>query len=186
MSPNAIDLINLNLTILCYGFVFLFIFNLLKVNYYNPIVKTFLAVYKPISKLSIFPNQLYMIGLIAVCLKFASFQLFPYEIFTIAGIRFLPNNVSIEISGVIAFIGTIIFALNIIFYSVIGSVILSWVSPNNSHPVLELIDEISNKTLNPIKKVIPSMGGLDFSPIFIFIAINVISNFLQNIIILIV
>ena len=186
MSPNIAELANLIISMLCYSFVLLFIFNLLKVNYFNPIVKAFVTAYKPISKLSIFSYRLFIIALIAVCLKFASFQLLPYEIFTIAGIRFSPNNVSIEISGVIAFIGTIIFALNIIFYSVIGSVILSWVSPNNSHPVLELIDEISNKTLNPIKKVIPSMGGLDFSPIFIFIAINVISNFLQNIIILIV
>jgi YggT family protein len=30
----------------------------------------------------------------------------------------------------------------------------------------------------PIRKVIPSMGGLDFSPIFIFIAIQIIRNFL--------
>jgi len=170
MSPNLIDLINLNLTILCYGFVFLFLFNLLKVNYHNPIVKTFLAVYRPISKLSIFPNQLYMIGLIAVGLKFASFQLL------------FSNQYEASVLILVAFITIIRIALDIIFFTVIGSVILSWVSPNNENPALELIDEISNKILNPIKQVIPSMGGLDFSPIFLFILINVILGWLQDII----
>ena len=170
MSPNLIDLINLNLTILCYGFVFLFLFNLLKVNYHNPIVKAFLAVYRPISKLSIFPNQLYMIGLIAVGLKFASFQLL------------FSNQYEISVLILVAFITIIRIALDIIFFTVIGSVILSWVSPNNENPALELIDEISNKILNPIKQVIPSMGGLDFSPIFLFILINVILGWLQDLI----
>ena len=170
MSPNLIDLINLNLTILCYGFVFLFLFNLLKVNYHNPIVKPFLAVYRPISKLSIFPNQLYMIGLIAVGLKFASFQLL------------FSNQYETSVLILVAFITIIRISLDIIFFTVIGSVILSWVSPNNENPALELIDEISNKILNPIKQVIPSMGGLDFSPIFLFILINVILGWLQDLI----
>jgi YggT family protein len=82
----------------------------------------------------------------------------------------------------VAFITIIRIALDIIFFTVIGSVILSWVSPNNENPALELIDEISNKILNPIKQVIPSMGGLDFSPIFLFILINVILGWLQDII----
>jgi len=30
----------------------------------------------------------------------------------------------------------------------------------------------------PIRKIIPPMGGLDFSPIFIFIGIQLIRNFL--------
>lgn len=170
MSPNIVDLTNIILSILCYGFVYLFIFNALKVNYFNPIVKVFVAAYKPISKLSVFSNQLYTIGLIAVGLKFLSFQLLyssQYEALVLI---------------IIAFIEIIKIALNIIFFSIIGSVILSWVSPNNDHPAPELINEISDNVLNPIKKFIPSMGGLDFSPIFAFILINVIISFLQDII----
>ena len=49
MSPNMAQLANLIISMLCYGFVLLFIFNLLKVNYFNPIVKAFVSAYKPIS-----------------------------------------------------------------------------------------------------------------------------------------
>ena len=71
--------------------------------------------------------------------------------------------------------------LRIIFFAVIGGVILSWVSPENSNPFLQLIEEISYKTLAPIRKYIPSAGGLDFSPLFILIMINLLESFLTDI-----
>ena len=71
MSPNIAELANLIISMLCYSFVLLFIFNLLKVNYFNPIVKAFVTAYKPISKLSIFSYRLFIIaidsGLFEVC-----------------------------------------------------------------------------------------------------------------------
>jgi YggT family protein len=32
--------------------------------------------------------------------------------------------------------------------------------------------------LAPVRKIVPSIGGLDFSPIFIFVGIQLIRNFL--------
>ena len=71
--------------------------------------------------------------------------------------------------------------LRIIFFAVIGGVILSWVSPENSNAFLQLIEEISYKALSPIRKYIPSAGGLDFSPLFILIMINLLESFLTDI-----
>ena len=71
--------------------------------------------------------------------------------------------------------------LRIIFFAVIGGVILSWVSPENSNAFLQLIEEISHKALAPIRKYIPSAGGLDFSPLFILIMINLLESFLTDI-----
>ena len=169
MSPNMAELANLIISMFCYSFVLLFIFNLLKVNYFNPIVKAFVTAYKPISKLSIFPNQLYMIGL------FAGFQI------ALAS-QSLSSEYENSVLLIIAIIQILRIGIDIIFYSVIGSVILSWVSPEKTNPALELIDEISNKVLSPVRNFIPSAGGIDFSPILIFIAISMISNFLQDII----
>jgi YggT family protein len=61
-------------------------------------------------------------------------------------------------------------------------VILSWVAPNNPNPMLKIIDEISTKLLEPIRKFIPSAGGLDFSPIFALILIRQIEILLASII----
>ena len=68
------------------------------------------------------------------------------------------------------------------FYCVIGSVVLSWVAPGNNHPLLQIIEEISSKLLAPIRKFIPSAGGLDFSPIFALILIRQLEILLASII----
>ena len=68
------ELLSLGLGVLSYAFILLFIFNLLKIDYYNPIVKGFINIYKPISKISFFSNQLYTIFIIAVLLRFSNFS----------------------------------------------------------------------------------------------------------------
>ena len=68
MNSN-LEIAALLLNITNYLFVFLLIFNLLKVNYFNPIVAIFVKVYEPISKvLGIFPSQVINIFIIAVAL----------------------------------------------------------------------------------------------------------------------
>ena len=57
---------------------------------------------------------------------------------------------------------------------------LSWVQPKNSNAFLDLVIEISDKILMPLRQYIPSAGGLDFSPLFIFILIQFLSGFLND------
>ena len=158
------------LNLLGYIFVILLIFNLLKVNYYNPIVALLLKIYKPISKiLFLFPNQIINIIMISLVIKFLSLYVFA------------EGQVDILVLIAVAVIQILIAILRIIFYAVIGGVIISWVSPNSSNPFLQLIEEISHKALSPIRKYIPSAGGLDFSPLFILIMINLLESFLTDI-----
>ena len=164
------ELLRLSLGVLSYAFILLFIFNLLKIDYYNPIVKGFVNIYKPISKLSIFSNQLYTIFIIAVLLRFSNFYILyssQYDAYTLS---------------LISLVEVLNTTLTIFFYSVIGAVILSWVAPNNPHPILQIIEEISLKLLKPIRKFIPSAGGLDFSPIFALILIRQLEILLASII----
>ena len=62
-----LQILGLLLNVISYLFIFFLIFNLLKVNYFNPIVSTFVKVYKPLSKVFfIFPNQIINILLFAI------------------------------------------------------------------------------------------------------------------------
>ena len=70
-----IELLSLGLGALSYLFILLFVFYVLRVDYYNPIVKTFVRFYGPIGKISIFSNQIYTIFLLAVISKFSGFYL---------------------------------------------------------------------------------------------------------------
>jgi YggT family protein len=46
------------------------------------------------------------------------------------------------------------------------------------HPILRLIWQLTEPVMAPIRKVVPPMGGMDFSPIVIFIGIQLIQNLL--------
>lgn len=81
-----------------------------------------------------------------------------------------------------AVFGVLYFIIVIYYYAIIASIIMSFVmlfSGNmNPHPLLQLIWQLTEPVMGPVRKVIPPMGGLDFSPIFIFIAIRLIQNLL--------
>ena len=64
--------------------------------------------------------------------------------------------------------------VSIIFYSVIAMIIVSFLAPHSSHPAVEFIWELTEPVMAPLRQVLPPMGGLDFSPIILFIALNVI------------
>lgn len=83
-----------------------------------------------------------------------------------------------------AFVGVLYFIINIYYFAIIASIIMSFVmlfSGNmNPHPILQVIWQLTEPVMAPVRKIIPPMGGLDFSPIFIFIAIGLIQNILAQ------
>ena len=141
-----------------------------KVDYYNPVVKAFVNFYSPISKISIFSNQVYTIFLLAVLLKFSGYYLL------------YSSQYDEYVLGMISVIETLNATLTVFFFCIIGSVILSWIAPGNPHPLLKLVEEVSTKLLAPIRKFIPSMGGIDISPIFALIFIRQVEILLASII----
>ena len=62
--------------------------------------------------------------------------------------------------------------VSIIFYSVIAMIVVSFLAPQSSHPAVEFIWELTEPVMAPLRQVLPPMGGLDFSPIILFIALT--------------
>ncbi len=81
-------------------------------------------------------------------------------------------------------LGVVYFIINIYWYAIIASIIMSFVmlfSGNmNPHPLLMLIWQLTEPVMAPFRRIIPPMGGLDFSPIFVFILIRFILTFLDD------
>ena len=67
--------------------------------------------------------------------------------------------------------------LKIFFFALIVSVILSWIAPGSHNPGAQLTQQICEPLLAPIRNLLPNLGGLDISPIFAFIAINLLERF---------
>lgn len=79
-------------------------------------------------------------------------------------------------------VGVISFIINIYFWAIIASVIMSFVmlfsGMMSPHPVLRLIWQLTEPLMAPVRRIIPPMGGLDFSPMLIFIGIQLVRNIL--------
>lgn len=64
--------------------------------------------------------------------------------------------------------------INIVFYSVLAMIVVSFLAPQSNHPAVEFVWQLTEPVMAPLRNFNLSMGGLDFSPIVLFIGINVI------------
>ena len=70
-------------------------------------------------------------------------------------------------------------ALSLYMWIVIGRAIISWVNPDPYNPIVKFLNAVTEPVLYPIRKKIPiNLGGIDFSPILVILAIIFLQSFL--------
>ena len=79
-----------------------------------------------------------------------------------------------------ACIGICNLITDIYFLLVLASIIFSWVAPFQRHPALDLIRQLAEPVMAPFRRVVPPIGGLDLSPIMLFLVINVLQIMLHG------
>lgn len=81
-------------------------------------------------------------------------------------------------------VGVLGFIINIYYWAIIASIIMSFMMAFSGmmspHPALRLVWQLTEPVMAPFRRIIPPLGGLDFSPIFIFIAIRLVQNLLYS------
>ncbi len=63
---------------------------------------------------------------------------------------------------------------------IIADVILSYIL-DPFHPVRSFLDGIVQPLLAPIQRILPPVGGLDFSPLVLLILLDIVSRLLRGI-----
>ncbi|HEY2407807.1 MAG TPA: YggT family protein [Polyangiaceae bacterium] len=61
---------------------------------------------------------------------------------------------------------------------VLATVIVSWLSLPEDHPVVRLTSALTKPLLTPIRRVLPSFAGLDFSPMVLLIGLRLLRRVL--------
>lgn len=66
--------------------------------------------------------------------------------------------------------------LNLVTYifivAVLIQVVLSWVNPDAYNPVTVILHRLTDPLLRPARQLLPPVGGLDFSPVIVLIALQ--------------
>jgi len=59
---------------------------------------------------------------------------------------------------------------------VLAAVVVSWTNVPREHPAVRFLDRLTEPLLGPIRKILPPMGGVDFSPLVLLIALRLLTR----------
>ena len=150
-----------------------FLFQLMRVDFRNPIAQTIVTVTNPLLKpLRRFVPGLYGIDLASVLLILIV-AVAKFILLTLVAGYALPGAGAIGLSVLAEVLNLVCWILLI---AIFVRAIISWVAPNSYHPAIRILDGLSEPVLAPIRRLLPSMGGLDLSPIFAILAINLVQR----------
>ena len=187
MNSSLFSFLELVSTGLMFIAVIYSIFSIFKVDYFNRIVQIFIKLMSPFTKIFFGIDKSKSGLLIAIIFSSISALIFVSnydgrnsQVLKIA--ELITNN---ELQGYFVILAqsvikVIIVFFQIIFYFIIAGVIKSWVAPFSEDDIWIVVEVVSNKILDPIRKFLPAVGGLDFSPIFALIFLNSLNIFLAN------
>jgi YggT family protein len=82
----------------------------------------------------------------------------------------MPN----DLAGLISFIFTILSI------AIIGRALLSWFDPTMRTPVGRILYDVTEPIIAPIRRVVPSLGMFDISPIIALVLLQMLSRLLVN------
>ena len=61
---------------------------------------------------------------------------------------------------------------------VLGAVVISWIQLPPSNPIATFLLAMTEPLLAPIRRVLPDMGGLDFSPLVLLFGLRILRGLL--------
>lgn len=154
-----------------------FLLQLVRADFYNPISQFLVRITNPL----VIPLRRVIPGVAGLDIS----SLVLAVLLQLAGIvaLLLVNGLGLPNIGLLlvwSALGVIGLLVNIYFFALLAMIILSWVAPGSGHPAIHLLYQITEPVMAPFRRALPAMGGLDFSPILVFILINVIQIALRH------
>jgi len=145
-----------------------------KADFYNPLSQFIVKVSNPL----VVPVRRLIPGLGGIDL---ATLLIAYVVATLKFVTLAA--LSGENLGVLAFyIGLLVLLKQagfLLFVIMIIMAVMSWVV-QGYNATLAVLSQLTEPFLNPIRKILPNMGGLDLSMLVAFLAMNVINILLSN------
>tara|TARA_B100000768_G_C11119259_1_gene306748 strand:- start:29 stop:613 length:585 start_codon:yes stop_codon:yes gene_type:complete len=160
-----------------------FMLQLAKADFYNPIAQTVVKLTQPLvaalQKVMPRTGRFSLATLILAILV----QLLLLSVLTLIHPSIpMPNPLNLVVWSLLGLASQV---LDLLFFAILASIVLSWLAPQTKHPGAYLLHQLTEPVMSPARRMLPNLGGLDFSPILVFIIINlvdmlVIQNLVSN------
>jgi YggT family protein len=177
MNAVLIYLIQTLLSLYLVAMLLRFLLQLVRADFYNPISQFIVKITNPLvvplrSILRSYGNLDFASLVLALLLQMAGIA----AVFMIS-LGAIPPFSILLLGGML---GVAALLVQIYFFALLAMIILSWVAQGSHHPAIFLLYQITEPVMAPVRKILPPMGGLDFSPILVFVLINVVQIVLQH------
>ena len=80
----------------------------------------------------------------------------------------------IAVLTVASIFALLFLVIKLFLYAILIRIIISWISPGQYNPAIEIIASLTDPILRPFRGLIPPMGGFDISPMFAMLALGVV------------
>lgn len=150
-----------------------FLMQVARVDYYNPISQAIVRVTEPALR----PFK-FMPVILGVNFGTLTVAFMIQAIAVILIMMFYGNPIFHPLYIAWVLVGLFSLIFDIYFFALIVMVISSWIAPQSSHPALTLVQQLTEPLCAPARRLLPPMGGLDFSIILVFVFITIIDDIL--------
>ena len=146
-----------------------FLFQMVRADFYNPLAQFLVKVTNPALK----PIRRIVRGYggidwssILLMLILKSIQIAIIAVLVSGRFPVLTGLVVLSIAEILKLI------IYVFMVAVFIQVILSWVNPGAYNPATVILYQLTEPLLRPARRVIPAVGGLDLSPLLVFIVLQ--------------
>jgi len=153
-----------------------FMLQLAKADFYNPISQAIVKISSPL----LIPLRQVIPGYRNW--DFASLVLATvlYLLMLIASVYIAYGQLLNPLNLMVGSVAGVIYTISkIYFYGIILAAISSWIPPLHGHPITALVWQIVEPVQAPFRKLLPNMGGIDISPIFAILTLQVVQILLR-------
>ena len=136
-----------------------------RADFYNPVCQFLVRVTDPAVK----PLRRFIPGFMGIDMAGVVLLLIvqTLELFLISWI----TGPTLHFPGILLLAAAELLRLLVYVYifAIVIMAVLSWVNPDPSNPVVPLLWRLTNPVLAPARQLLPSMGGIDISPMLVII-----------------
>lgn len=167
ISQGLVFLVDILLGLYILAVLLRFLFQVVRADFYNSFSQALVTITNPtLAPLRRMIPGLYGIDVAAIVLLLILQCLKNFIIWLIQGVQ--PKVMGLV---VVSAADLLQLTLWVFIMAIFIRVILSWVSPYaaRQHPAVGLLNNLTDPLMRPARHMIPPMGGIDLSPIVVFI-----------------
>ncbi|MCB1802584.1 MAG: YggT family protein [Gammaproteobacteria bacterium] len=144
-----------------------FLLQMMRADFYNPVSQLIVKATKPL--LNPLRRVIPGVGGMDVASLVLAWLVLTIEqllILAVSGAGF-----ALAAAALLAVPELLMLIINVFLFAILIQVIISWINPGSHNPAISLIHSLTEPLLAPVRRRLPSMGGIDLSPMVVMIGL---------------